>query len=354
MNLPARTLVVGLGARGKIWTRILHDEPNANVVGYVDLLDSNIEWVQENYGASKDMCFTDLKEALKSVQPEFVLLATPPLSRYGEVLTIFEAGAHLLSEKPLTLDFEEGIRIVRQAHEANLAFSVGVNFRYQHCVVKAREILKSGEIGKPSFSQFTYWINRDGTRPGGNKFPLTMHQPMLYEQSIHHFDEIRYVYDADFERILACQCHNPPWSMYRDDATVAGLFELDNGMLVSYFGTWAGQTKVNEFLWRTDCDDGALFQHEMFSDLRIARGKDATEAVSLNLPDEERLVDDARLMVAHVLQQIAAGEIDPHPSGVDHLKTMALLAACEEASETKQPIIMSEFYDRFDLPQEWR
>ena len=179
-----------------------------------------------------------------------------------------------------------------------------------------------------------------------------MHQPMLYEQTIHHLDEIRYVYDAEVERVW-CRCHNPPWSMYRDDATVTALLEMTGGLLVNYFGTWSGQTKVNEFLWRTDCDNGALFQHDMFSDLRITRGTDGTEVVPLNLPPQERLVDDARLMLPHVVQQIREGKLRPHPSGVDHLKTFGLIAACEESDVTGQPVIMKEFFEHHNVAAAW-
>src|SRR2546430_10930802 len=75
-------------------------------------------------------------------------------------------------------------------------------------------ILRSGAIGAPGFARYVYWRNRDGYRPGLNRYPLTMRQPMLYEQTIHHLDEMRFVYDAEVERV-SCRCHNPPWSMYQ-------------------------------------------------------------------------------------------------------------------------------------------
>ena len=352
MNQPVRTLLVGVGARGKIWSRLLHDEPTTEVVGYVDLDEANLAWAEERYAVAPKCYYTDMDVALRDLKPELVLLATPPMDRYREVINVFEHGAHLLSEKPLTLDFDEGVRIVQAAEDAKLAFAVGLNFRYQHCVTKAREILRSGELGRPSFSRFVYWINRDGRRPGLNRFPLTMHQPMLYEQTIHHLDEIRFVYDAEVERVW-CRCHNPSWSMYRDDATVSAMLEMTGDLLVNYFGTWSGQTKVNEFMWRTECPNGALFQHEMFSDLRIARGSTTAEVEKIDLPEQERLVDDARLMLTDVVDQIVSGNLRPHPSGIDHLKTFGLAAACEESNVTGQPVIMQEFFERHNVPASW-
>lgn len=353
MTEPLRTLLVGVGARGKVWARLLQEEPLTEVVGYVDRLDSNLAWVQDRYAAPRSACFSDMSQALRSVSPDLVVLATPPMDRYRDALMVFESGAHLLSEKPLTLDFDEGVRIVRAAEDARRGFAVGLNFRYQHCVVRAREILRSGEIGAPSFARYTYWRNRDGRRPGLNRFPLTMPQPMLYEQTIHHIDEIRYVYDAEVIRAW-CRCHNPPWSMYKDHATVVAVLEMTGGLLVDYFGTWSGQTQLDHFVWRTDCDNGALCQHQMFSDLRIARGRGADAEDPIPLPPQEQLVDDARLMLTDVVKQLRAGELRPHPSGVDHLRTFGVVAACEESHTTGRSIEMEEFFERHRVPVEWR
>lgn len=347
-----RTLLVGVGTRGKTWARLLRDEPLTETVGYVDPDPAAATWLAERYDVPPAQVYSALAPALAATRPDLVLLATPPMDRYGEVIAVFEAGAHVLSEKPLTLDFAEGIRIVRAAEEARRGFAVGLNFRYQHCVTEAREILRGGEIGTPSFAQYTYWRNRDGRRPGINKFPLTMRQPMLYEQTIHHLDEIRFAYDAEVERVV-CRCHNPPWSMYRDAATVVATLEMTGGLLVNYFGTWSGQTKVNQFLWRTDCTGGSLFQHDLFADLHIARGAGAAEAEPIPLPFQEPLTDDARLMLADVAAQLLRGELRPHPSGLDHLKTFGLIAACEESHHTGQPVTMADFFARHDVPAAW-
>ena len=71
---------------------------------------------------------------------------------------------------------------------------------------------------------------------------------------------------------------------------------MTGDLLVSYFGTWQGQTQMNEFSWRTDCTKGALLQREQFSDLTVIRS-DEREPHPVPLPEQERLVDDTRLML---------------------------------------------------------
>ncbi len=43
----------------------------------------------------------------------------------------------------------------------------------------------------------------------------------------------------------------------------------------------------------------------------------------------------------------------PHPSGVDHMKTMALTVACEEAHVAGTVIEMADFYRRHQVPERW-
>jgi len=133
---------------------------------------------------------------------------------------------------------------------------------------------------------------------------------------------------------------------------VAAVFEMTGDLLVSYFGTWQGQTQMNEFSWRTDCTKGALLQSEQFSDLAIIR-PDEREPRPVPLPEQERLVDDARLMLTDVAEQLLAGVSMPEPSAIDHIKTFALVAACEASSVSGRPVVMAEFYEEHGVPQRW-
>ncbi len=349
MRSPVRVLLVGVGTRGKHWARIMHDEPLCETVGYMDLDPAALAAIQEIYPAPA--VFTDLDAALASVDADLAVLATPPMGHLEQAAKIYGSGRHLLAEKPLTLDLAESVEIVRLADAAGLTLTVGLNFRYLEVTMAAKKLFASGEIGAPSFAEFHYWTNRDGRRPGINKYPLTMHQPMLYEQSIHHLDLFRFTYGQEVARVSAVT-HNPPWSMYAHDATVVALLELSGGVLVNYMGTWSGQSKLRRFFWRTDCPNGVVYQRELFSDLTVVRpGSDQFQPN--DLPSQENFVDDTRGLLRHVLEQLIAGERELVPSGRDHLKTLALTVACEESSREHTVIHMADFYARHGIPKEW-
>jgi predicted dehydrogenase len=351
MRDPLRVLLAGTGTRGKHWARIMHDEPLCRTVGYVDVNAANLAEVNERWPAPDGALFTELDAALDTVDPDLVVLATPPKGHLEQAKQIFASKRHLLSEKPLTLDLAEAIAIVRGAQEAGVSLTVGLNFRYLAATIEAKRIFAARELGEPSFGQYLYWTNRDGRRPGINKYPLTMRQPMLYEQSIHHLDLFRFTYDAEVARVSAIT-HNPSWSMYADDANVYALIEMTNGIIVNYFGTWSGTTQRRTFEWRTDCSDGAVIQRDFFRDL-VTVAKNSAEPRAIELIEQEDYVDDTRAMFRHILEQIRAGVPEPTPSGQDHLKTMALTVACEESAREHTVVAMDDFYRRYDVPLEW-
>jgi predicted dehydrogenase len=207
-------------------------------------------------------------------------------------------------------------------------------------------LLTSGFLGAVGFGEFIYRRNRDGRRPGINKYPLTMRQPMMLEQSIHHFDLIRYCYGKEVESIM-CRTWNPPWSMYADDANVHALLTLESGIAINYFGTWCGGWNQPGFEWRSDCEGGVLVQQELFCDLAFARTADSA-LTRIELPPAEAFHDDTAALLDAFLSALEHGKPVPC-DGVDHLRTLALCFAGIESSATGRAINMEEFYEQNGL-----
>ncbi|NLE75431.1 MAG: Gfo/Idh/MocA family oxidoreductase, partial [Chloroflexi bacterium] len=241
------------------------------------------------------------------------------------------------------MDFPRTLEVTRRAAERGVPLAAGFNFRFLNVTQATKGLIDRGDLGQPSFARvFLYW-HRTGTRPGGNRYPLVMEHPMVLEQSVHAFDLLRYVYSTEVKSIFAVP-HNPPWSPYVGDATATAIMEMENGMLITYVGTWMMQSLVREYDWRTDCTNGAIFQRSMFSDLYIARaGSDVLEPVPLE--PEVPFTDDTRKLLGAFLDGLAAG-VEPMPNGRDNLKSMALTCACIESAMSGQRVEMADFYRR--------
>ena len=329
---PLRFIVVGLGARSHYWLRVLNESPDCEVVGLVDpRLEVHDRAQALCPGASVATDFAVLADA---VQADVALLCTPPHGREEQMRLACEAGLAILAEKPLAESVELARRYVEMAEQADVMLMVVLNYRFLP-VTAATQALFETDLGRPEFARFTYERWRDGTLPHLNRYPLTMVQPMLWEQSIHHFDLMRFVYQAEPVRVFA-KSFNPSWSMYADDANVSAVFEFDNGLVANYQGTWQSNSSVHGFEWRHECANGIIVQRNEYGQLAFAKRADLAPT-QVELPPYEQWINDA----ASLLRAFVAacrGEAPLQCSGRDHLKSLRMVQACVTSSQTGQAV----------------
>jgi len=282
---------------------------------------------------------TSLAEVAALVDASVALLCTPPGARHTQISDACEARLAILAEKPLADNLADAEAHVATAAQAGVPLAVGLNFRYLGVTRALKALFSPDRLGPPEFGRFTYERWRDGRLAHLNSYPLAMPHPMLWEQSIHHFDLMRFVYGVEPVRISA-RTFNPSWSMYEGDANVGALITFSNGIEMTYQGTWAGNWQTMEFEWRTECQRGVALQQEMFGALGYAL-RDDPELTPVTLPDEEPWVDDARALLADFVAHLREGGSVPC-SGTDHLNSLRMVEACIRASEGEGTVRLNE------------
>jgi predicted dehydrogenase len=340
--LTFRILQIGCGARGKMWDEVAHRIAGVEIAGYVDRELGRAQALAAPRGRP---AFDDVSGALRAVEADAVVLVTPPFSE--QRLTQFDAlqryGRPILAEKPLTLDLASSARIVADLEAAGIPLSISLQFRYLPVSQTYRRLLAERRYGRPGFAQFSYLRNRDGRAPHLNKYPLTMEHPMLLEQTVHHYDLVRFCYDAE-PVTLRAHTWNPRWSLYAHDANVDSLIELSNGVTVQYLGTWTGGWNQLVFEWRTDCEGGVITQRELFADLRAAAIDDKA-LTSVPLEPFTPFLDDTERLLRDFVDCVRGGLPVPC-SGRDHLQTLAMVFAAIESNESGARIDMARFRAR--------
>lgn len=327
---PLRIILVGLGARAQFWMRVIKANPDCTIVGLVDPSEAARNRALEQWPDAVAAADIGL---LAQVKADFVLLATPPGGREAQMEAACAAKIAILAEKPLADSVELAAHYVEMAEAAGVPLMVGLNFRFLPVTQKTLQLFDT--VGTPEFARFTYERWRDGWRPNFNKYPLTMDQPMLWEQSIHHFDLLRYVYQSEPVEIFA-KTFNPSWSMYRDDANVSALITFANGVTVNYQGLWQSNWQAPGFQWRTECTRGVVVQNEQFGDLNYALHGDAA-LTPVALPRYEQWINDAVALLAAFVATLR-GTAPLLCSGRDHLNSLRMVQACILSSQQGQAI----------------
>ncbi len=357
---PSRLLLVGAGVRGAIWARVIAEARGATLAGIVDLDETRARRTRDAHAPAAAVA-ADFDTALDKtgIAADAVVIATPPATHHRLVSRALAHGLHVLCEKPLSEDLGEVVDLIAQANAARRHLLVGMNFRYLPSSQRIRRLVRTGALGALSHSHFTYHRQRDGNRDDLNDYVMSMAHPMLLEQSIHHFDLLRYCYGAEVES-LVCDSWRPSWSTYAGDCCVSVLFRFENGVRANYLGTWTAAWNRMDFRWRSDLERGSLIQREQFDDLvRVdfdrglgLRGPNFKGAGDAEAPVVEPLrpctpfVDDTRELLNEFLRAIR-GEEEPVTTGGDHLESLLLVHGCIESLERGRWVEMRELRDRF-------
>lgn len=337
MSGPLSIVVAGLGARARTWLQVIAANPDLRVTGLCDPQDAARDRAAAQF---PDAAMGPTLDAVLRPGTDAVLLCTPPAGRTDLIEACCRAGAAILAEKPLADTLVDAARFVRLAEDAGIPLIVGLNFRYLAVTQEMRRLFRTSTVGRPEFGRFLYERWRDGHRPGLNRYPLTMAHPMLWEQSVHHFDLMRFVYDTDCDRLFA-RTFNPSWSMYDGDANVAAILDFADGLTLTYQGTWAGNLDRLDFDWRTDCTEGAVVQRSMFGDLAVGRRDDGALS-DVPLPAGEPWITEATELLRGFVATLR-GTAPAECTGRDHLRSLAMVAGCIASSMRGEPVELTEF-----------
>ncbi len=326
------------------------------LIGVVDTDSARAEGARDELGIDVAVG-PDAASVTTETRPDAVIVATPPSSHHALVSDALDRGIHVLCEKPLSDEMTEVMDLVAKADARSLQLWVGMNFRYLPSSQRIREITGNGALGALSHAQFSYLRHRDGRRSDLNDYPMTMPYPLLLEQSIHHFDLIRYCYRSEVEALVA-DSWRPSWSTYEGDCCVSVLFRLKGGARVNYLGTWTAAANEMSFSWRSDFEGGTLVQRQQFDDLvrvdfqpelglagsRFKMTGEAEPQVAEELAPCTPFVDDSRLLLRDFVGSVR-GESEPSTTGSDHIRSLCLVRACIASAEGGRWVRLAEVYD---------
>jgi predicted dehydrogenase len=331
-----KIILVGAGPRGINWLKVIK---KSNYVELIGICDLNIRAKQKIKALhlNKIPFYTNFKKAVIEGQPDAALLSTSPFNRMRDIKICCKYKIAALVEKPLSIKIDEAKNIVNLMAKHNLLLMVGLNFRYLPVTKKLADFFISKKIGKPCYAKFIYERWRDGRLKHLNKYPLTMKHPMLWEQSIHHFDLMRFVYNSEVKSVYAITW-NPSWSMYSHHTNVSALLSFNNGLTVNYLGTWQSNFKEFNFEWRTECEKGIIIQKKQFSDLFYIN-QNSKKLIKIQLKKFEMWKTDADLLLKDFSVSLV-NKTKLHSSGKDHLKSLCIVQACIDSSKMGKKIVI--------------
>ena len=111
-------LLVGAGGMGQTWAKNLHDHPDVQIGGWVDLRRDAVTQAATELNLPALHVDTDLTQAIAVVKPDFVVDVTIPEAHHGVTLTALAAGVPVLGEKPMAASMQHAQAMVAAATAA--------------------------------------------------------------------------------------------------------------------------------------------------------------------------------------------------------------------------------------------
>ena len=249
-----RAVLVGCGGISRAWLKAAQQMEGLSLVGLVDINRAAAEEKAAEFGLGDVVLDTDLASVLGSTKPDVVFNCTIPEAHMPVTLLALERGCHVLGEKPLADTMENAYSMIAAAEKAGRTFAVIQNRRYNPNMRRLRAFLESGVIGRVTTVNSDFYL---GAHFGG--FRDRMEHVLLLDMAIHSFDQARLISGTDPVSVYAKEW-NPAGSWYDHDASAIAVFQMTDGIVYTYRGSWCaeGLNTSWECEWRIVGDKGTV------------------------------------------------------------------------------------------------
>ena len=146
---------IGYGIMGQIDVQTASSIPGVKIVGVCDVYEGRLTRAKEHFGAG---LFTtrDYRQVLQRPDVDAVIVATPDHWHAPIAIEAMRAGKDVYCQKPMVRVVEEGAGIIKAQKETGRILQVGSQLASSIMYAKARELVRSGAIGKVHMIE-SYW-----------------------------------------------------------------------------------------------------------------------------------------------------------------------------------------------------
>ena len=145
-NRKIRIGFVGCGRiSGKHFDALEEHLDNIEVVAVCDIVIDKAQKASERMNAKS---YTNLDEMLKNEELDIVTIATPNGLHAEHVMKVADAGVHVITEKPMAINFSDGIKMLEHCKKKSVQLFVIHQNRFNDPVQEVWKALKTGRFGK--------------------------------------------------------------------------------------------------------------------------------------------------------------------------------------------------------------
>ena len=221
-----RFALIGAGFIGGVHAQNLAAHPDVDFTLVYDIDHVRARQVADRHNAGAT---TSLDEAFDRDHIDAVLVASSTDTHAAHLRQAAKAGMPVLCEKPIDLDLDRAVEVVREVTEANVTAMVDFNRRFDRDYAEVRRTVAAGSVGAVQLIQMT---SRGPSLPPLEYIAVSGGQ--MRDQAVHFFDLARWIAGEDPVEVFAMgsALTDPRLRDYDDVDTSATTLRLPSGALL--------------------------------------------------------------------------------------------------------------------------
>jgi len=333
---PHRIGLIGAGWAGERHVRSILAVPGrARLAAVADIDTGRLHSLAEAWGVQPT--FTDYAPMLGETELDGVVICTPHRLHAPAALAAFEAGLHVLVEKPLASTLSQADAMISAAQKAGRILMVAENVRYDPVVLKAAALIEEGALGEVFLVRITREHHMHAYLEARPWFLREPDAGIMMSGGVHDFEILRMLV-GEVASVYAVRAPKMHFHMRADDTSLA-LVEHACGIrsvLQESFSTRTPHPGVSGVVYGRD------------GTLRIEPGKfELYRALEDGRPEQVETIavepaDTFQRIMGHYLDCLDGTVDEPLTSGLEERKPLAAVMAAYRSMETGLPVRLDE------------
>ena len=343
--MTVRLGIVGGGVIGHRHARSMKEVAEAELVAVADPAPSG-------QGLANEMAvplYQSTAEMLAAENLDGVIVSTPTEYHAPPTLEALDAGVHVLVEKPIMPTLEQAEATVAKSEEKGLNVLVGHHRRYYPLVLKARDIVQSGELGD-LVAVSGIWSARKNKSYYDQDWRKKWEAGPVLTNLIHEMDYLRF--NCGELESLSAEVSHKVWNFEKEDAA-AMVLKFTNGAIGTFV---VSDQATSPWAWEFSTGETPAFPKTGQNCIRFIGTKAALDFPNLTLwhhdgqtPDwnhammaeemQHNMINAYADQIAHFCAVIQ-GKEEPRITARDATATLRATLAVFDAAKTGQRIML--------------
>jgi predicted dehydrogenase len=339
-----RVGVIGLGI-GRHHIKGWQEHPQVEVVAIADPDAERLALVGDEFGVAGR--YASAAALLDNAQLDVVSVCTPNKFHKELTLAALAAGCHVLCEKPMAMNAQEGREMLDAANAAGKRLMINFSYRFSAASRALKTQVDAGLFGDFYFGR-SIWHRRRGMPGFGGWFgtkALAGGGPLI-DLGVHRLDLALWLMGYPQPTWVMGSTYNPIASEIASKAgktfdvedLAAGFIRFENGATLALEASWAANIQEAELmetrllgtkagLLQKNLNEGYTFDAHVFTEVNGA-------PVDMHMCPPTALAKSAMHDYAEAILSA-----QPHPAGGDQgLVVMEILDALYESARTGAPV----------------